>query len=152
MISYRFYSFVPININSVELDSRIFWSIFWPNWFTKSSKNAPKHPVDQSRHSSLKFISCCLEIRKRYRVSYWLIPYSLLKSENCPPTYPRMFSTDFIFNQQENLDGNQKCQAGFRPLCNKILLEVTSIKLHLYTGKGNDYHNNDLSFSECLAK
>ena len=33
-----------------------------------------------------------------------------------------MFSTDFIFRQQENLIDNQKCQAGFRPLCNKILL------------------------------
>ena len=33
-----------------------------------------------------------------------------------------MFSTDYIFRQQENLVDNQKCQAGFRPLCNKILL------------------------------
>ena len=33
-----------------------------------------------------------------------------------------MFSTDFIFRQQENLVDNQKCCAGFRPLCNKILL------------------------------
>ena len=33
-----------------------------------------------------------------------------------------MFSTDFIFRQQENLVDNQKCQARFRPLCNKILL------------------------------
>ena len=32
-----------------------------------------------------------------------------------------MFSTNFIFKQQENLVDNQKCQAGFRPLCNKIL-------------------------------
>ena len=32
-----------------------------------------------------------------------------------------MFSTDFIFRQQENLVDNQKCQAGFRQLCNKIL-------------------------------
>ena len=35
-----------------------------------------------------------------------------------------MFSTDFIFRQQENLVDNQNCQAGFRPLCNKILLSV----------------------------
>jgi hypothetical protein len=27
---------------------------------------------------------------------------------------------DFIFRQQENLVDNQKCQAGFRLLCNKI--------------------------------
>ena len=32
-----------------------------------------------------------------------------------------MFSTDFIFRQQENLVDNQKCWAGFRLLCNKIL-------------------------------
>ena len=32
-----------------------------------------------------------------------------------------MFSTDFIFRQQDNLVDNQKCQAGFRPLCNKML-------------------------------
>ena len=40
-----------------------------------------------------------------------------------------MFSTDFIFRQQENLVDNQKCQAGFRLLCNKILLytETTCI-------------------------
>ena len=39
-----------------------------------------------------------------------------------------MFSTDFIFRQQENLD-NQKCQAGFRPLCNKILLLWSYLRL-----------------------
>ena len=33
-----------------------------------------------------------------------------------------MFSTDFIFRQQESLVDNQKCQAEFRPLCNKIPL------------------------------
>ena len=38
-----------------------------------------------------------------------------------------MFSTDFIFGQQENLVDNQKCQAGFRPLCNKILFLVDKI-------------------------
>ena len=35
-----------------------------------------------------------------------------------------MFSTDFIFRQQEIFVDNQKCQAGFRPLCNKILLFI----------------------------
>ena len=35
-----------------------------------------------------------------------------------------MFSTDLIFRQQENLVDNQKCQARFRPLCNKIPLYV----------------------------
>ena len=43
-----------------------------------------------------------------------------------------MFSTDFIFRQQENLVDNQKCQAGFRPLCNKILLVGSNL---LWTGK-----------------
>ena len=37
-----------------------------------------------------------------------------------------MFSTDFIFRQQENPVDNQKCQAGFSPLCNKILLSFRS--------------------------
>ena len=32
-----------------------------------------------------------------------------------------MFSTDFIFRQQENLVDNQKSQVGYRPLRNKIL-------------------------------
>ena len=39
-----------------------------------------------------------------------------------------MFSTDFIFRQQENLVDNQKCQAGFRPLCNKIRVSVQGVK------------------------
>ena len=38
-----------------------------------------------------------------------------------------MFSTHFIFRQQEHLVENQKCQAGFRPLCNKILLFILKI-------------------------
>ena len=33
-----------------------------------------------------------------------------------------MFSTDCIFRQQETLVDNHKCQAGFRPLRNEILL------------------------------
>ena len=32
------------------------------------------------------------------------------------------YALKFIFRQQENLVDDQKCQAGFRPLCNKILL------------------------------
>ena len=39
-----------------------------------------------------------------------------------------MFLTDFIFRQQENLVDNQKCQAGFRPLCNKIPLLFVKFK------------------------
>ena len=44
-----------------------------------------------------------------------------------------MFSTDFIFRQQENLVDNQKCQAGFRPLCNKILF-LHPWKSHAHRG------------------
>ena len=42
-----------------------------------------------------------------------------------------MFSTDFIFRQQENLVDNQKCKAGFRPLCKKNTIEhkVTFLRL-----------------------
>ena len=40
-----------------------------------------------------------------------------------------MFSTDFMFRQQENLVENQKYQAEFRLLCNKILI------LHLVLDK-----------------
>ena len=42
-----------------------------------------------------------------------------------------MFSTDFIFRQQENLVDNQKCQAGFRPLCNKILFLGLCVQANL---------------------
>ena len=42
-----------------------------------------------------------------------------------------MFSTDFIFRQQENLVDNQKCQAGFRLLCNKILFQYRKLKKKL---------------------
>ena len=42
-----------------------------------------------------------------------------------------MFSTDFIFRQQENLVDNQKCWAGFRPLCNKILLLQNKPIVHI---------------------
>ena len=43
-----------------------------------------------------------------------------------------MFSTDFIFRQQENLVDNQKCWAGFRPLCNKILLKLHGFMKYIY--------------------
>ena len=42
-----------------------------------------------------------------------------------------MFSTDFNFRQQENLVDNQKCQAGFRPLCNKILLLLCVVRFNV---------------------
>ena len=46
-----------------------------------------------------------------------------------------MFSTDFIFRQQENLVDNQKCQAGFRLLRNKIpflILQEIQLLLDFY--------------------
>ena len=48
-----------------------------------------------------------------------------------------MFSTDFIFRQQENLVDNQKSQAGYRPLRNKILFYKAfhELKLFLIIGK-----------------
>ena len=49
---------------------------------------------------------------------------------NCSWIYPKMFLTDFIFRQQENLADNQKCQAGSRPLCNKILFLTSWCKAH----------------------
>ena len=53
-----------------------------------------------------------------------------------------MFTTDFIFRQQENLVDNQKCQAGFRPLCNKILfldLFCTEIENTIGKSEKNTY-------------
>ena len=50
-----------------------------------------------------------------------------------------MFSTDFIFRQQENLVDNQKCQAGFRTLCNKILFNVLENRpWRLFNSEWND--------------
>ena len=66
-----------------------------------------------------------------------------------------MFSTDFIFRQQENFVDNQKCQAGFRPLCNKILfpspyvlpMKNSYLKSISILGKGNskDDSNTDMA-------
>ena len=42
-----------------------------------------------------------------------------------------LFSTDCVFRQQENLNDNHKCQAGFRPLCNKILLLQNKPIVHI---------------------
>jgi hypothetical protein len=56
-----------------------------------------------------------------------------------------MFSTDFIFRQQENLVENKKCHAGFRPLCplcNIILLSNYHISGYSFCG-------NYLLFFEC---
>ena len=54
-----------------------------------------------------------------------------------------MFSTDFIFRQQENLVDNQKCQAGFRPLCNKILFQTWKTNL---TDWANAHCNGDVQY------
>ena len=50
-----------------------------------------------------------------------------------------MFSTDFIFRQQENLVDNQICQAGFRPLCNKIPNQVLVDERHITNGGMGNY-------------
>jgi hypothetical protein len=49
-----------------------------------------------------------------------ILGYFLKQFQIFSRIYPKMFSTDFIFRQQENLVDIQKYQAGFRPLCNKI--------------------------------
>ena len=64
-----------------------------------------------------------------------------------------MFSTDFIFRQQENLVHNQKCQAGFRPLCNNILLLCFCLKNFsiLLTLRSSDIiEKRDNFFSSCI--
>ena len=47
-----------------------------------------------------------------------------------------MFSTDFIFRQQQNLVDNQKSQAEIRPLRNKILKVYTKVKFKKNMSKG----------------
>ena len=50
-----------------------------------------------------------------------------------------MFPIDFIFKQQENLVDNQKCQAGFRPLCKKIRpVEMKSYKIKTLVNLGKN--------------
>ena len=49
-----------------------------------------------------------------------------------------MFATDVIFGQQEILVDNQKCQAGLRPLCNKIpflLFHFPYLYANIWDGK-----------------
>ena len=71
-----------------------------------------------------------------------------------------MFSTDFIFRQQENLVDNQKCQAGFRPLCNKIpplLIKYQTYLLALMkygshsTARELKMNSTSFSFWNCLC-
>ena len=57
---------------------------------------------------------------EHFRVFSWTIS-KIFSRLTASRIYPKMFSTDYIFRQQENLVDNQKCQAGFRPLCKKIL-------------------------------
>ena len=70
---------------------------------------------------STKF-SCCLKMKS---VENILGLQPLENLYNYSRIYPKMFSTDFIFRQQENLVDDQKCQAGFKPLCNKMLNMIT---------------------------
>ena len=78
---------------------------------------------------------CCLTMIKlqSWTAEYFFSVFSLTISEifsrlTASQIYPKMFSTDFIFRQQENLVDNQKCQAGFRPLCNKILFLISNAR------------------------
>jgi hypothetical protein len=106
--------------------------IFQPDFNKEiSPKNATKHPVAWSRQSfwfKLNFLLPENEISfKHFNVFFEKFQrfsrglQSLENLSNCSRIYSKMFLTDFIFRQQENLVANQKCQAGFRPLCNKIL-------------------------------
>ena len=61
-----------------------------------------------------------------------------------------MFPKDFIFRQQENLVDNQKCQAGFRPLCNKILVCVYSLKTTIFPFL-SQLHLNQMSVTYFLV-
>ena len=49
-----------------------------------------------------------------------------------------MFSTDFIFRQQENLVDNQKSQAECRPLRNKILFDDYKVIAWIASSKSSD--------------
>ena len=81
----------------------------------------------------LNSIFCCLKMKSVSSIlGYFLEQFQrfsrglqpLENLQNCSRIYPKMFSTDFIFRQQENLVDNQKSQAGFRPLRNKIPLPL----------------------------
>ena len=61
------------------------------------------------------------------RQTFWfnldfLLPKTIISSEYFGKLVSNISSTDFIFIQQENLVDNQKCKAGFRQLCIKILI------------------------------
>ena len=63
-------------------------------------------------------IFCCLKMNK-----FWTFWCSKIFSRlTASQKSVKLFSTDFIFRQQENLVDNEKCHAGFRLLCNKILM------------------------------
>ena len=62
-----------------------------------------------------------------------------------------MFSTDFIFRQQENLVDNQKYQAGFRPLCNKILLLKKEYKFAISDAISDVYLQGCLRWLDVLS-
>ena len=46
----------------------------------------------------------------------WTLPFGFL------PFWWNHLKTMYLFRQKENLVDNQKCQVGFRSLCNKILI------------------------------
>ena len=69
---------------------------------------------------------CCLHMKSVLKIFGYFLEQFHRFSRGW--IYPKMFSTDFIFRQQENLVDNQKCQARFRPLCNKILFPLIAVR------------------------
>ena len=61
-----------------------------------------------------------------------------------------MFSTDFIFRQQENLVDNQKSQAGYRPLRNKILFPHKFVNLFQKSIFVKIICHGNMFFPKCL--
>ena len=62
-----------------------------------------------------------------------------------------MFSTDFIFRQQENLVDNQKSQAGYRPLRNKILIPESTVGyIHLHFEEIPHKMEDLVQFYQCI--
>ena len=64
-----------------------------------------------------------------------------------------MFSTDFIFRKQENLVDNQKCQTGFRPLCNKVpLFIILGCAINDGSACVFPFQYDGTSYSHCTTK
>ena len=123
-----FHSMASANLNQVEN----FITKNWPHFSLKKTNQKCCCIVAWSRltlwfklnfcylkmKSVLNILGYFLELFERF--SWGLKPLKNLQT--CIRICPKLMSTDFIFIQQEIFVNNQNCQAGFRPLCNKILL------------------------------